>query len=534
MPETTKKTTASHSKARLILLLFYGAAVILPVIMMFSQMRSDTLRTLTKSPVFAAALINSVSVTSFVTIIVLLCAFYTAWAIRKWNIPHKHILEMLFTVPMLIPSISHGMGLINLLGTNGIITKILGFDIGLYGFRGIALGSFLYSFPVAYIILSDSIRYMDGSLYDVAEVMGIPKRGIFTNITLPYMKRPIISALFAVFTMVFTDYGVPLAVGGRYDTLPVYLYKEVIGRLDFSIGAYIGIILIIPALISFVIDIMQGENEGVVNAHHSTYKTKATLRDTTASVLCGLIAILIVLPIISFAVYSSVVKYPVNLTLTLEHLNFTISNGMIGALSNSVLIAVGTAIVGTAVSYLTAYATARMKKDKTSALLHLISLTSLAVPGIVLGLGYIVAFKSTFLYGTIIILIFVNTAHFGATPYLMCRNALQKLDCNLETVARTLGIPLSGLFTKVIVPSTTGTIIEMASYFFINAMMTISAVAFLFTVNNKPLALLIPQFESQLSYEATAVVSLIILVVNLTYRLAATKIREKITEGVLK
>ena len=529
-----KQPTASCSKARLMLLLFYSAAVILPVIMMFSQMRNETMRTLLKSPVFFTALVNSVTVTSFITIIVLLCAFYTAWAIRKWNIPHKHFLEIMFTIPMLIPSISHGMGLINLLGTNGIITKLSGIDIGLYGFRGIALGSFLYSFPVAYIILSDSIGYMDGSLYDVAEVMGIPKRGIFTNITMPYMKRPLISALFAVFTMVFTDYGVPLAVGGRYDTLPVFLYKEVIGRLDFSIGAYIGIILIIPALISFLIDIMQGENESVVNVRLSTFKTKAPLRDMFASGMCTLIAIMVILPIVSFAIYSSVVKYPANLTLTLEHLNFTISNGMLGALFNSLLIAVGTAIVGTVVSYLTAYATARMQKDRTSSLLHLISLTSLAIPGIVLGLGYIVAFKSTFLYGTIAILIFVNTAHFGATPYLMCRNALQKLDGNLETVARTLGIPLSGLFMKVIVPSTTGTIIEMASYFFINAMMTISAVAFLFTVNNKPLALLIPQFESQLSYEAAAVVSLIILAVNFFYRLAATKIREKLTEGVLK
>lgn len=519
-------------KTRILLLIFFTATVFLPLCIMLSKLKLETLTSLVSSKIFITALQNSISVTAFTTIAVVIFAFYSAWAIQKWNICFKHKLEMMFIIPMLIPSISHGMGLINLLGSNGIITKLIGFDVGLYGFKGIFLGSFLYTFPVAYIILSDSIKYMDGSLYDAAEVLGIPRRGVFFHITLPYIKLPLITTTFAVFTMMFTDYGVPLAVGGRYNTLPVYLYKEVIGRLNFSVGAVIGLVLIAPAFISFIIDIIQTENESVSNAHHSSYVKKDAVRDIFSSLVCIFIAAAILLPILSFAVYSAVVKFPSNMTLTLKHLNFAISNGMVKTLINSIIIAVGTAVIGTVISYITAYMTTRVTEDKISKIIHLMFLTSLAIPGIVLGLGYILTFKNSFLYGTLLILITVNIIHFGATPYLMCRNALAKLDNNLEMVARTLGIPLAGLFFRVIIPSTFSTIIEMASYFFINAMMTISAVAFLFTVYNKPIALLIPQFEGQLAYEAAAVVSLVILVVNLCYKFVASKLKEKISEGI--
>lgn len=521
-------------KPRLFILIFYLASVLLPIIMMFSQIRSETLSKLLQSEVFPNAVKNSICVTSFVTIIVVAFSFWAAWAILKWNISCSKALAVMFTIPMLIPSISHGMGLINLLGANGIITNITGIDIGLYGFKGIALGSFLYSFPVAFIILYDSIRYMDGSLYDAAEILGIPKKGVFRYIILPYMKRPLISSAFAVFTMVFTDYGVPLAVGGRYDTLPVFLYKEVIGRLDFSIGAYIGIILIVPALISFVLDILQESNYSSTTTRQSSFHVNNAVRDTIATITCFIIAIAILLPILSFVLYSIVIKFPINTSLTLMHFKFTASCGMVSSLCNSLLMAVGTAIIGTIVSYFAAYVTTRMKQDSITRVLHLIALTSLAIPGIVLGLGYIVTYNATPLYGTIILLVFVNTAHFGATPYLICRNALIKLDNNLETAAQTLGVPLIELILKVIVPSTYGTIIEMMSYFFINAMMTISAVAFLFTVNNKPLSLLIPQFESQLSYEAAAVVSLIILLVNLICKFTAFKLTVKLSEDTSK
>lgn len=102
----------------------------------------------------------------------------------------------------------------------------------------------------------------------------------------------------------------------------------------------------------------------------------------------------------------------------------------------------------------------------------------MAIPGIVLGLVYMMFFKGSIIYSTIDILIMVNLVHFFASPYLMAYNALNKLNANLEAVGRTLGIPHRRMILDVFIPQTSGTIVEMASYFFVNCMVTISAVAF--------------------------------------------------------
>ena len=153
---------------------------------------------------------------------------------------------------MLIPSISHGLGLINLFGRNGIISRNIGFNI--IGPVGIVLGSILYSFPVAFLMIDDGYKYIDNNLYINAKVLGLNKWQTFKKVTFCYLKKPIFSAIFAVFTMIFTDYGVPLAVGGKFITLPVYLYKEVIGLLNYSTGTLIGLFLLIPAFLSFIFD----------------------------------------------------------------------------------------------------------------------------------------------------------------------------------------------------------------------------------------------------------------------------------------
>lgn len=131
-----------------------------------------------------------------------------------------------------------------------------------------------------------------------------------------------------------------------------------------------------------------------------------------------------------------------------------------------------------------------------------------------LGLSYMLFFKGSPLYGTIGILIMVNLVHFFASPYLMAYNALNKLNASLEAVGQTLGIPRRRMTLDVFIPQTSGTIVEMASYFFVNCMVTISAVAFLANVSHMPLALLISDFDTQMPVECAAVASIVTFVVN--------------------
>lgn len=128
----------------------------------------------------------------------------------------------------------------------------------------------------------------------------------------------------------------------------------------------------------------------------------------------------------------------------------------------------------------------------------------MAIPGIVLGLAYMMFFKGSIIYGTIGILIMVNLVHFFASPYLMAYNALNKLNASLEAVGQTLGIPRRRMILDVFIPQTSGTIVEMTSYFFVNCMVTISAAALLANVSHMPLALLISDFDTQMLVECAA------------------------------
>lgn len=514
---STTRRTVRLGKAdtiKLLLSLVFIAVVFLPLIRMFMNMDAESIKKVASSPNFGTAIGNSVLSAALGTVVTVIVAFVLAICIHRTKIRLKGIFEVIFVLPMLIPSISSGMGLVILFGNNGIITNLFNFSGSIYGLTGIVLGSVLYTFPVAYLMLSDVLRYEDGSPYEAAQVLGIPKWRQFVSITLPYLRKPLISVVFAIFTMIITDYGVPLMVGGKFTTIATVMYQEVIGQLDFGKGAVYGTLLLIPAVIAFIIDLVNKDSG------KSGFVTKACAQaDSTASkagayVYCGAVTVMTLLPIAAFILLAFTKDYPNDMAFSFVNIikSFELKAGTY--LINSIVIAVFTAIIGTAIAFITAYMSARMKSG-VSRFLHLSSMTSAAIPGVVLGLSYVLTFNRTPVYGTIIILVVVNIIHFIASPYLMMYNSLSKINENLEGVAHTMGIKRAFMIRDVFIPQCKYTLLEMFSYFFVNCMMTISAVSFLATTANKPVSLMINQFEAQMQLECAAVVSLMILAVNL-------------------
>lgn len=499
---------------KLLVVVFLCVSVVFPLFALILNINLEDFKTIVSLPQFLPMIQNSLICTGVATIISVLLAFGLAWCVNRSRIRYKAAFSMLFTLPMLIPSISHGMGLVLLFGDNGLLTNFLGVNIGLYGYPGIIIGSVLYSFPVAFLMLTDIFKYEDYTTYEAAEVLGLSKVQQFRTITLPNMKGSLISVIFAVFTMIFTDYGVPLVVGGKIMTLPVYMYREVIGLLDFSKGAIIGLILLIPAFIAFILDFRNtdGGNSSTVTRLYLIQKNKK--RDIVSYIVCGITVFLVSLPILAFAYLSIVKQYPIDMSLTLMNIKEAFHLGVGMYLENSLAIAFATSLVGLCTIYFTAYITARSKRTFTNLAIHLIAMVSLAVPGVVLGLCYVLFFKGSFIYGTLIILILVNTVHFFASPYLVAYNSLHKFNENLEDISAVMGISKMRMLFDVYVPCTRETIVEIFSYLFVNCMVTISAVSFLANFRNMPLALMIPQFDSQSLIEATAFISIIILFVN--------------------
>lgn len=517
---------------KVFVILFLVVSVICPLITVFLNIRMDDVADIVQAPQFSSMLLNSIVLTLISTCISVALAFVLAWCLNRTKIRFRAVFAVLFTIPMLIPSISHGMGLVLLLGDNGIITNLLGIHIPIYGRLGIVLGSLLYSFPVAFLMLTDIFQYEDYSTYEAAKVLGLSKFQQFCTITLPNMKKTLISVIFATFTLIFTDYGVPLVIGGKVMTLPVYMYREVVGLMNFSEGAVIGIMLLLPAFVAFVIDLKNDEGKNISTVTKAFVIEENRKRDILAYVFCSVTVIIIALPVIAFCFLSVVKQYPIDLSFSLKNVQESIRLGAGMYLKNSLAIALMTSLVGVIVTYFIAFLTARSKKTFTTLSLHLIAMVSLAIPGIVLGLSYVLFFKGSFLYGTLAILIMVNMIHFFASPYLLAYNSLSKFNTNLEDVSETLGISKFRMIKDVYVPCTQKTIIEMYSYFFVNCMVTISAVSFLANFRNMPLALLIPRFDSMSLIEGTAFVSIIILAVNGIVKLFVYLLKRKIQDIV--
>lgn len=500
--------------------------IIVPLIFMLTKINSESFTQLFTDNSFYSSLLNSLLTTIIATILSVGLGYCLAWAISRTGIKLKGLFSAILVLPMLIPSIAHGMGLVIIFGNNGILTKLFASSSMLYGYGGIILGSILYSFPVAFLMFMDIFKYEDHSPYEAAEVLGIPKFRQFTSITFPYIRKPLISIIFTVFTMIITDYGVPLAVGGTVKTLPVLLYENAVGQLNYSSGAIIGLMLLIPALIAFLFDLFNKDKSKSSYITKPFENNKDVKKDIIAYIITSIVSAFVLLVIVSFCIQAFSTSYPNNMTFTFQHIVEIFKKDGLKFLDNSIYISIFTAFVGMVLAFATAYCTSRLK-TKASKFLHILSLVSLAIPGLVLGLSYVITFKTSFIYGTYIILILVNTVHFFASPYLMLYNALNKINENLESTGQVLNISRTRIIFDVIIPQCKYTLLEVFSYFFVNSMITISAVSFLVSRNNKPLSLMINQFETFNMMESAAVVALMILVVNLLLKFIIYLIKRK-------
>lgn len=499
--------------------------VVLPIARLFMTIRPEHVKEVFGAVQFLPMLYNSVVATVIATVISVVLSFALAWMLNRSNIRFKSVFSVLFTLPMLIPSISHGQGLVLLFGDNGIVTNLLGLNIGLYGMKGIVMGSVLYSFPVSFLMFHDAFQYEDFTVYEAAGVLGLSKWRQFLTITLPSMRRAIVSAVLAVFTMVFTDYGVPLMTGGTVMTLPVYMYREVIGMMNFSGGAVVGVVLLMPAVAAFLMDLRNSTANSASTVTKAYVIEENKRRDVMVYLVFGIVLFLLCLPVAAFVVLSFVRQYPIDMSFSLETIRKLMTGGIGMYFVNSMAVALLTSLLGTCLSYFAAFVTARSESAVSNRILHFISMLSLAIPGIVLGLSFVLTFQNVPFYKTIFILVLVNIVHFFSSPYLLAYNSLSKFNPNLEDVADSLGISRMRMLLDVYIPCTRATIVEMYSYYFVNAMITISAVSFLMNFRTMPLSLMIPQLESQSFIEGTAAVSLMILLINLVEKAIAFAVR---------
>lgn len=480
-----------------------------------------------RSPALLDSLANSLWVSALVTAITVPLAFAFAYALRRTRLPAKPLWRGITLLPLLAPSLLPAISLIYWFGNQGVLKgwlPALGIG-GIYGAPGIVLAECFAVFPHALMILVTALGSADGRLYEAAAAMGTGTTRRFLTITLPGARYGLISAALVSFTLVVTDFGIPKVIGGNFNMLATDVFKLVIGQQDFQKGAVVALLLLAPAVLTFAVDRwVAGRQTAQLSARAVPYRpAPKPWRDALATAYCAAIAAL-VLAMVGMAVFASFASlWPYNLAPTLGHYVMGLVDAEVGAaFANSLAMAAGTALGGTALVFAGAYL---LEKTAGAAPLRgavrLLAMLPMAVPGLVLGLGYIFFFNAPGnplggLYHTLTLLTICTIAHFYTTGHLTAVTALKALDAEFEAVSASLKVPFWVTLRRVTLPICTPALVDIARYFFINAMTTISAVVFLYAPETKVAAIAILNLDEAGETGAAAAMAVLITAASAT------------------
>ncbi|ANP66619.1 putative 2-aminoethylphosphonate ABC transporter permease subunit [Vibrio sp. Vb1554] len=463
---------------------------------------------------------NTFTLGVIVTSVVGVLAFGYAYALTRSCMPFKGLFQILGTAPILAPSLLPAISLIFLFGNQGIAKEML-LGNSIYGVIGISMGLIFWTFPHALMILTTSLRTSDARFYEAARALKTSPIKTFFMVTLPAAKYGLISTLIVVFTLVITDFGVPKVIGGSYNVLATDIFKQVVGQQNFAMGAVTSIMLLFPAVMAFGADRwVQKKQKSLFDTRSVPYQPEPNkARDSICLVYCSIISI-VVLAVLGMAVYGSLVTFwPWNKALTLNNYNFAeMSTYGWSPFFNSLTLAGWTAVIGTAIIFVGAYCIEKGRAfGPIRQVMQMLSVVPMAVPGMVLGLGYIFYFNDAnnplnVLYGTMAFLVINTVVHYYTVGHMTALTALKQLPSEIEATAASVKLPQYKLFFKVTLPVCLPAILDIATYLFVNALTTTSAVVFLYSTDTIPASVSILNMDDAGQTGAAAAMAVMIMI----------------------
>jgi iron(III) transport system permease protein len=445
-----------------------------------------------KTPALLRAIWNSMWVATAVVLISVPMAFVFAYALTRSCAPLKGTFRLIALIPLLAPSLLSAIAFIQWFGNQGVLKPLLGW-VGLttiYGAPGIIISEVYNTFPHALMILLTALSLADGRLYEAADSLGTSKLRKFFTITLPSCKYGLISAATVVFTYVISDFGAPKVIGGNFNVLAVDVYQQVVGQQNFGRGAVVGLLLLIPSIVSFAIDSrVRRKLRAQLSARSVPYAARPRRGfDALMTAYCALVCVLL-LSVVGMALWTSLIKlWPYDLSLTLNHYRFALIEGdLASAYTNSLKLGAYTAVFGSLTVFVGAYLMEKTRGlELARPLIHLLAMLSMAVPGLVLGLGYIMFFNHpdnplNFLYATMPILVLSVIIHYYTSSHLTAVTALKQIDNEFEAVSASLKVPFYKTFFRVTLPVCLPAVLDIARYFFVVSLATLSGVVFLYS-----------------------------------------------------
>lgn len=497
-------------------------------------------------PGIRAATINSLLTSAAGATLAVATACLLGFALQRTRAPGRTLARQLIMLPMFAPSLLPAVALVYLFGRQGLVTTGLfgvvpGFDIGLYGATGIIMAGALTVLPGSLMMIVVALAGIDPRQDEAASLITRSPLRRFRVVLWPALAFAVMGAFTSAYLTCLTDLGGPKIVGGMTTVLPVQIYQQVVGQHNLSMGAALAVVLMVPALLCFAVQYTldvrrRARFPGVDGRAPIPVIERRPLRDALFSLPLLLVAA-VVLVVIATPVFVSFVNlWPYSLTATesdaprfsLRHfaMEGLLPDGVSGPLLVSLKVAAASAIVGTGAVWLSAYVVERLPVSRLCrATIHLLSLMPLAMPGLVIGLAYVLLFnRPTFFgltnplsaaYGTAIPLIAANVVHFMGVAYLTVLTSLKQQDRSFEDAATLMSVSRPRLIARVTLPLSAGALADVALYLFVNSMCTVSAVIFLYGPGTTTAPVTVVSLDDAGEQQAAAALCTLILGINI-------------------
>jgi iron(III) transport system permease protein len=472
--------------------------------------------------VMGNALRNSLVLALVTSVISTVIAYVFAYTFAYIRVPLKRLFNAIAILPIISPPFVIALSAILLFGRQGLISKtLLGMEnANIYGFKGLVLVQTLTFFPVAFLALAGLLRSINPALEEAAQNMGAGKWRTFATVTFPLTIPGIANAFLLVFVQSLADFGNPMTIGGNYTTVAREVYLQAIGSYDMQAGSALAMLLLTLTFVVYVLQKYWVGKKSYVTVTGKPMNGRKMIEKGPLKNVMFTICLLLSLSVMAFyllvPIGSFIKLWGINNSFTLDHYTYVFSIGkkpMSDSLYLSLIATPIAGILGMVIAFLIV-----RKSFPGKRVLEVVSMFSIAVPGTVIGISYILAFNRAplALTGTAAIIIAAFVVRAIPVGIRSAIAALQQIDPSIEEASTNLGANQFQTFTKVVLPMIRPAFFSGLVYGFVKSMTAMSAVIFLISAKyNVITASILAQVENGRIGVASAYCTILIIVMSL-------------------
>ena len=491
----------------------------------------DVFRRIFAIPSFTRAITNTLKVGFLVgilsTLVGLLFAYVEVY-VRMGKFVGG-LFKAVSMLPVVSPPFVLSLSMIMLFGKAGIITRFLLkiYDNSVYGFWGIAVVQTLTFFPVCYMMLKGLLKNIDPSLEEAARDMGASRWKVFTSVTLPLLLPGLGNAFLVTFIESIADFANPMIIGGSYDTLATTIYLQITGAYDKAGAAAMAVVLLCITLAMFAVQKYYLERKTAATLTGKASRGRMLITDRSVkvplTVLCAMVAMFVIMMYICVPVGACFPTWGFKffpLTGKWFKLVFSRYHGFQAFRDSFVLSLISapiTALLSMIISYLVV-----KRRFRAKGFIEAVSMLAMAVPGTVLGVGYIRGFSGGLfhtgfmqgLYGTGLILIIVFVVRSLPTGTRSGISALRQIDKSIEESAYDMGANSFRVFMTVTLPLIKDSFLSGLVTAFVRSITAISAIILLVTPQFLLITVQINEFAEKGSFSLACAFATILIAIT--------------------